>query len=234
MKDSREINSQEEYEAWVTPKRIPVEGTEDDIASKRLEKILDIRKFEIDLYWRRAAYFWSFIAAALTGYGLTISSDEPNEVGMLKFQFVIICFGLIFSFAWYLVNKGSKFWQENWERHMDLTEDSVIGPLYKTTINKKTYSSFWNPTRAYAASVSKVNQILSLFLLLVWICIAFHFVYEQNEKFRSLDLFYVLIGAVTVGMVLYLLLGTATGTKDTVVHFSKRGVCDRVERGEEV
>jgi hypothetical protein len=30
----------------------------------------DIRKFEIDLYWRRAAYFWTFIGAAFAAYVL--------------------------------------------------------------------------------------------------------------------------------------------------------------------
>ncbi|MCC9001729.1 MAG: hypothetical protein LM549_03765, partial [Candidatus Competibacter sp.] len=33
-----------------------------------LEKALDIRKFEIELYWKRAAYFWTLIAAAFAGY----------------------------------------------------------------------------------------------------------------------------------------------------------------------
>lgn len=232
MQEPREIGSQAEYEAEVQPDRIPVAGTEDDVASRRLEEILDIRKFEIDLYWRRAAYFWSFIAAALTGYGLTISADKPNEAGLLKFQFVILCLGLVFSLAWYLVNKGSKFWQEDWEKHMDLTEDRVIGPLYKTTISKKTYSSFWNPTAAYAASVSKINQILSLFLLLIWISNAIHFVHEYVDVFGNADLYYVLIGATTVATVLYLLFGTGTRTSDTVVHFHRRSVCDKVENDE--
>jgi len=179
MEDKREIKTKSEYNFLISSSKIPVSGTEDDIASRRLEKILDIRKFEIDLYWKRATYFWAFIAASLTGYGLTITSDNPDAEGVLKFQFIIICFGLIFSLAWYLVNKGSKFWQENWEKHLDLTEDEVIGPLYKTTINKESHSSFWNPTKAYAVSVSKVNQILSLFVLLIWVCIMIHFVYER-------------------------------------------------------
>ena len=35
---------------------------------KALDHALDIRKFEIELYWKRAAYFWTFIAATLAGY----------------------------------------------------------------------------------------------------------------------------------------------------------------------
>ena len=30
---------------------------------KALKQVLDIRKFEIELYWKRATYFWTFIAA---------------------------------------------------------------------------------------------------------------------------------------------------------------------------
>lgn len=37
---------------------------------KALEQAHDIRKFEIDLYWKRAAYFWTFIAATFAGYFL--------------------------------------------------------------------------------------------------------------------------------------------------------------------
>ena len=39
-----------------------------EIRTKALERALDIRKFEIDLYWKRAAYFWTFIAATLAGF----------------------------------------------------------------------------------------------------------------------------------------------------------------------
>lgn len=35
---------------------------------KALAYALDIRKFEIDLYWKRASYFWTFIAATFAGF----------------------------------------------------------------------------------------------------------------------------------------------------------------------
>jgi lipopolysaccharide export LptBFGC system permease protein LptF len=38
-----------------------------------LNHALDIRKFEIELYWKRAAYFWTFIAAAFAGYFLLLN-----------------------------------------------------------------------------------------------------------------------------------------------------------------
>ena len=44
---------------------------------KALEIALDIRKFEIDLYWKRAAYFWTFIAAAFAGFSALRTSSDP-------------------------------------------------------------------------------------------------------------------------------------------------------------
>jgi hypothetical protein len=37
-------------------------------SKKALDIALDTRKFEISLYWQRAAYFWALIAAAFAGY----------------------------------------------------------------------------------------------------------------------------------------------------------------------
>src|SRR5258706_16354530 len=41
-----------------------------------LQHALDIRKFEIDLYWRRATYFWAFIAAAFAAYAAVQSAQS--------------------------------------------------------------------------------------------------------------------------------------------------------------
>jgi hypothetical protein len=61
---------------------------------KALELALDIRKFEIDLYWKRATYFWAFITAAFAGYGLVQKLDEPEKTFL---SVVFACLGLVFS-----------------------------------------------------------------------------------------------------------------------------------------
>jgi hypothetical protein len=131
-------------------------------AGRALAAALDIRKFEIDLYWKRATYFWAFIAAAFAGYALTYRTSEPMEPWL---SLLFSALGLVFSFAWFLVNRGSKFWQNNWERHVDLLEDMTIGPLYKiVAINTRT-----NPlVDAGQFSVTRINQMLSLFVTVVW------------------------------------------------------------------
>lgn len=140
-----------------------------------LKYALEIRKFEIDLYWKRATYFWTFIAAAMAGYFLIQKSEGPSNSFL---SIVIGCLGFVFSFAWFWVNKGSKYWQENWENHVDLIEDFVVGPLYKIVTerpeedNKKRFKNFIIGPAPY--SVSKINQIISLFVTILWAVLIFH------------------------------------------------------------
>jgi len=47
------------------------------IRERAIEQALDTRKFEIDLYWKRATYFWAFIAATFAGYFLILSKMSP-------------------------------------------------------------------------------------------------------------------------------------------------------------
>ena len=159
------VNIEEYRAAFAEPPRAsddksPKEG--DTRAGRALTLALDIRKFEIDLYWKRATYFWAFIAAAFAGYALTYKSSANHEPWL---SLLFSSLGLVFAFAWYLVNRGSKFWQNNWERHVDLLEDMTLGPLYKVVAR----SPERNPlTAAGAFSVTKINQMLSLYVVVVW------------------------------------------------------------------
>lgn len=187
----------------------------------RLETAIDVRKFEIDLYWKRAAYFWTFIAAAFAGYGLTISTEHPT-LELYKFQFVITCLGFILSYGWYLANKGSKFWQENWETHLNILEEDVIGALHKTIVYRKTFFDFLIPTKSYAVSVSKINQILSFFITLVWLSLILNFFISGYITvlfcLKYLDPFYNIIGVLTFLIFLYITFGTKTEIKNTKIH----------------
>ncbi len=141
---------------------------------KALEYALDIRKFEIELYWKRATYFWTFTAAAIAGYTVIQRISDEHSRGELSL--LLVCLGVIFSLAWYLVNRGSKFWQNNWERHVDMLEDATIGPLYKIILseedsNRNIVRRILTDTGTF--SVTKINQILSFFILMVWILLLF-------------------------------------------------------------
>jgi hypothetical protein len=135
---------------------------------------MDIRKFEIELYWKRATYFWTFIGLTLAAYGgvLTARDDSALKVASRSdILFGISCVGLVFAVAWYFVNRGSKFWQRNWEYQVDLLEDQAVGPLYKTVFTNKK-DKLWSPTGAYPFSVSNINHVLSLFIVVMFLLLA--------------------------------------------------------------
>ncbi|MDR1466775.1 MAG: hypothetical protein LBI40_04080 [Treponema sp.] len=76
----------------------------------------------------------------------------------MNIDLYLILLGLIFSFAWELVIRGSKRWQETWEAHIDRLENPITGPLYKTIYcSGKTYYS-----------VSKINEIIAIVIIVVW------------------------------------------------------------------
>ena len=119
---TRRINTEEYNQSF----GVPLDDTK-SLRNKALEHSLEIRKFEIELYWKRATYFWTFIAAALAAYGFIQASKELPQKEHLSVSVGIL--GFVFSFAWRAVNKGSKQWQENWENHVALLEDSVIDSI---------------------------------------------------------------------------------------------------------
>jgi hypothetical protein len=100
----------------------PCENTELSLARSRLDLAVDTRKFEIELFWKRAFFFWGFIAAAFAGYGVL------HQAHATDLALAIACFGLVCSVAWTLVNRGSKYWQENWEQKVNRATMSSTGP----------------------------------------------------------------------------------------------------------
>ncbi len=128
--------------------------------AKALEYALEARKLEISLYWTKAKFFWLFIAALFVAYFML------QGMGV-AFSFVITIGGYIFAFCWYLSGRDSIFWQKNWDMHIDFLEDNVIGSLYKTVENPYRYK-WYRLLDGYASSSSKINQLLSLIIVLVW------------------------------------------------------------------
>lgn len=143
-------------------------------ANKRevaLRYALDTRKFEIELYWKRATYFWALIAATFAGYAAIQASNISNKSDLVV---ILSCLGVVFAFGWHCVNRGSKQWQENWENHVDMLESEVMGPLFKTVLRRRKPANIRefvasSVTGPWSVSVSGVNQIISLYVVLVWL-----------------------------------------------------------------
>lgn len=146
----------------------------DDDNIKELCKIaLETRKFEIDLYWKRATYFWAFIAADIAAYAL-VFTRVGDSLSKSVLMTALSMFGVLFSLGWYFVNWGNKYWQENWEDQMSLLVTRKYGPIFK--ILKFSKKGFFPLNGGYHFSVSKVNQWLSLFTFFMWLML---FVYSM-------------------------------------------------------
>lgn len=145
-------------------------------------QVADIRKFEIEMYWKRAAYFWAIIAITFTGYfALASVNSFPLKNA---FSLLLSSMGSVFTLSWFLVNRGSKYWQENWENHLDLMENGVTGPLYKTVLSRPSTEAKKNAPQLASTdddfvdkhitgpkqiSVSKINQLVAFYLFGIWI-----------------------------------------------------------------
>ncbi|OOQ61127.1 hypothetical protein BC343_22050 [Mucilaginibacter pedocola] len=148
-------------------------GKGDERWKELLEKAWKVRDFEIELYWKRANYFWLFQLPAFTAY-FTLASKVSESQRLPDEVLVITCLGIVFSTAWFLINIGSKSWQRHWEVYIDLFEDKYYGPLYQTINSPKTFS------------VSKINEVVSLSFIFVWILFAFKTI-SFNKYFIDSD-----------------------------------------------
>ncbi len=167
-----------------------------DIDKNRLalSYALDIRKFEIELYWKRAAYFWTFIAATFAGF---IALQSSNVGGKTDMSILLSCIGIVFSIGWLCVNRGSKHWQENWENHVDMLEDKVIGPLYKVVLTRPKPKGAIEVAQHFLTgptsfSVSKINQLISLFVCVLWVGLLFYSL-PKFDALATINYYYILL-----------------------------------------
>jgi hypothetical protein len=147
-----------------------------------IDKELDIAwqnwRQEITIYWQRALYFFGFISIISAGY-IKIKNMTPSV------PIVSLLFSMLFTFlafCWYLSNRGSKFWQENWELHIKELETlkgvSLTNVLNKHIDNKKILSS-------YPFSPYKINTLISLIVFIFSSICMFY------EMLSSFDLQYI-------------------------------------------
>ena len=166
--------SQEDYNGLFPDEQ---SGAADSIRDRALKQALATRQFEIELYWKRATYFWTFIGAAFGGFAAVQAVDKALRE---ELSLVLGCLGLVFSVAWYCVNRGSKFWQENWENHVDLLEGDTSSPLFKIVTRRSKSKGYLKPiwcflkdtlTGPAPLSVSKINQLISVFVVFIWLAL---------------------------------------------------------------
>lgn len=166
------------------------------------EKAWENRNYEIDKSWTRALYFWGFIAAAFIAYTALITSEKNDIITAMHIDLLVIAMGMIFSIAWLLVIKGSKQWQENWEKHIDYLEDFISGRIHKTV--------FYSESKHY--SVSKLNKTMAFTVLFVWIGLFLQTLFCRYQfmdfsNLQDVDPMATTIVIVTLGIIFVMLYG---------------------------
>ena len=214
---------------------------ETNIHFRAFQTALETRRFEIDLYWKRATYFWAFIAVSFAGYFGVMSAKDIEHRHF--FAFLIANFGGFLSFSFVCVNKGSKYWQENWENHVSLLGRGIVGPLFniilqrpKISVKKKTslIQSLMDRGAGFvtipgALSVSKINQWISAYLLFVWVILMIVAsplaeYYSSACIRKSLMRGALYVGSATVTATLGYIMHTSSGTNFGTHETGREGI----------
>jgi len=123
-----------------------------------LERAHEIRQFEIDLYWKRANYFWLFQAAVFAAIGLSWRAQGTPFPAILPVGLAAL--GTVTAWAGLLAAHSSKFWQRNWEHQIDMLEAEFEGNLYKTVYVSRAGTKW---------SLSGLSEGLSSCYIIFWI-----------------------------------------------------------------
>jgi len=135
---------------------------ENEATAKRLAAALKraygLRNFEIEHYWKRATYFWAFQVAIFAAFGLL----WKETIAWSLITVALAGLGILTAVANALSARGSRFWQENWENHIDMLENEIEGRLYKTV---------WLRDEKVSFSVPRINQYLSYYFIVFWVIV---------------------------------------------------------------
>lgn len=129
------------------------------------EKAHDIRKFEIELYWKRTTYIWTLVAALITICGVAITTlyklkDEPEKmVSLLIGTDAIAIFGSVITIISSKILKSGEYWQKNWEFHVNILEPFFSGSLYSTHLYNKESKRY---------SIATLNKYFYLAVQCIW------------------------------------------------------------------
>lgn len=136
------------------------EKIKEELGINLYDKVLELRKFEIENFWKRTLFFWGTITLIYAGY---------FKADLKDYQIIIPFIGLLFNIIFSLSTRGSKYWQEHWETMAVIYENKLNFRLFRndtqSLVNKKSKSIF---TKPYRFSVSKLTMLLSDLSVLLW------------------------------------------------------------------
>jgi len=87
----------------------------------------------------------------------------------LFLRYLLAILGYSLSTIWFCVNRGSKYWQENWEKQIEYLTQLHQTPIFG--LIKVPEHPFYRFNKSYSYSVSRLNQLVSLLIGLAWLVI---------------------------------------------------------------
>lgn len=156
------------------------------------DKAHDIRKFEIELYWKRTTYIWTVISALVTITGLLLSqsfkgsnsnSTVNDEIFFNPYYGILFLssIGTLITIIAANILKSSVYWQKNWEYHTNLLEPLFSGNIYSTHLN-----SNYKINKNRKLSISKINTCFYILMLFCWLAIFEVSVFIHNINYTPL------------------------------------------------
>lgn len=134
-------------------------------------------------------------------------SQAKERIALLRL--VLVCFGLVCSIAWVLVNLGSKLWQENWEKNVGALEGKLLGGPFFTKRNigktkcgacrQQAHTSHSPLKTGGPFSVSGITILLSIFTTLLWMVVA---TYEAFPVWKECQFSLRVVTLVLTGLML--------------------------------
>lgn len=165
------------------------------IEGSTLDHFYDCMKLEIGRLWQRSVFLATFLVLIFAGYGNVLLKlfDTKHSwcveclcISLLNLVCVVISvFGILFSILWILMGKGSKAWQEKYERTLFLFVENVenwnstVSGLAKHGIThgrlrgveaERFDNGIFN-FKAGAYSPSKINIMIGQISLFFWVIV---------------------------------------------------------------
>lgn len=173
------------------------------------EELWRCRDFELSHLWQRSVFLGAFLLAMFAGYGSVVLDCLEHGIANRSLANVLCCamtvIGIMLSFFWIMMAKGSKAWYERYERAIysfttiagidEAVQDELIVDGAKSIIgfaygDQKEFkecsapvSNWLHDTKGGAYSPSKINIAIGHLSLSIWLMLSIAHILIAKSSF---------------------------------------------------
>lgn len=186
------------------------------ILKEAYDKAHSIRNTELDLFWKRATYCFTLIAALITITGVLVSSylKDPVDHRDQSILWIIISvsiLGIVFTIMSNFITISGEYWKKNWEMHITMLEPLFSGNLYSThLINSE-----------YRTSIARATTVFFLAMYIFWASVIMAVIYAIfKDDPTKLSRFLMVFLALVFFLLFFLSFSTVSKNKTQKVYLS--------------